>query len=373
MERDLPASAPKFGRRDWLIRHAGMALGVGGSLWSCSRSESPSGRDASAADRESKLTIRAASALLPDGIIDSFAREHDCEVLVSRPEDPLDLENELLSGRNTIDVIVANGALVSRWLAVQAFEPFDLSTLRGFDRIDPRFLRLLPKQPSNAVAPISIRYDGIGYRSDKLEVPPDGSAIFLDGRYRKKMAMRDDARSVLGALLRLRGASRNSSDAKLLELARQDAVAAKKNLRGLESVSAITLLVDGDAWVAQLGRGEVMRARRTQPTLEWVLPKEGGAIEIDVLAIPRSAPHPKLAQAFVEYLLRPEVSAAIARASLDGTPQRDARQLLLAEGSEAAFEPDDSQLALLEVTSDLGRDQVIWDRIWNEVRLTSPR
>ena len=366
MECDPPAPAP-LRRRDWLLRQVQLVVGASGCAWSCSRSESPSNRSASASDRESKLMIRATTPLLERGIIDPFAREHDCEVIVSPPEDPLDLENELLADRGSIDVIVATSALIARWLAVQAFEPIDLSALRGFDRIDPRFLPLLPKQPPNAVVPISIRYDGIGYRSDKLEVPPDGSAIFLDGRYRTKMVMRDDARSVLGALLRLRGASRNASDAKLLELARQDAVAAKKNLRGLESVSAIPLLIDGDAWVAQLGRGEVMRARRTQPTLEWVLPKEGGALEIDVVAVPRTAPHPKLAQAFVEHLLKPDVSAAIVRTSLDGTPNREARQLLLAEGSEASYEPDAAAHALLEVATDLGRDQVIWDRTWNEV------
>lgn len=372
MERDRPGHTP-LRRRDWLLRQVELVVGVSGCAWSCSRSEPHSSRSASAAARESKLSIRAASALLHDGIIEAFAREHDCEATLSRTEDPLELENELLSGRSSCDVIVASSALVCRWLSMRAFEPIDLSGIRGWDRIDPRFLSMLSRSPANSMAPIAVRYDGIGYRSDKLEIPPDGSAIFLDGRYRKKMVMRDDARSVLGALLRVRGASRNSSDAKLLELARQDAIAAKKNLHGFESESALPLLSDGDVWVAQASRGEVMRARSTRSALEWAMPKEGGAIEIMIVAVPRNAANPDGARAFVEFLLRPEINATLARASLNGTPIRDARQILLTEGSEAAFEPSDGQFGLLEVASDLGRDQVVWDQIWSDVQATTSR
>ena len=45
--------------------------------------------------------------------------------------------------------------------------------------------------------------------------------------------------------------------------------------------------------------------------IEVLLPKTGGLIFFDSLAIPKDAPHPKNAAAFIDYYLRPEVSATL--------------------------------------------------------------
>ena len=40
-----------------------------------------------------------------------------------------------------------------------------------------------------------------------------------------------------------------------------------------------------------------------------MIPKEGAVLFFDMLAIPKDAPHPKNAHLFINYMLRPEVSA----------------------------------------------------------------
>ena len=42
-----------------------------------------------------------------------------------------------------------------------------------------------------------------------------------------------------------------------------------------------------------------------------LIPKEGAVVNIDTAAIPVDAPHPDNAHAFIDFLLRPEIMAAI--------------------------------------------------------------
>jgi putrescine transport system substrate-binding protein len=45
--------------------------------------------------------------------------------------------------------------------------------------------------------------------------------------------------------------------------------------------------------------------------IQYVIPKEGAATLFDFIAIPVDAPHPENAHKFIDYILRPEVVAAI--------------------------------------------------------------
>ena len=43
--------------------------------------------------------------------------------------------------------------------------------------------------------------------------------------------------------------------------------------------------------------------------INYVIPKEGTLMSLDTLAIPKDAPHPDEAYAFIDYLMRPDVAA----------------------------------------------------------------
>src|SRR5205823_5694471 len=150
--------------------------------------------------------------------------------------------------------------------------------------------------------------------------PPESWGVFLETAHRGKMTMLDDPRDVIGAWLRYRGHSLNSVDRAELEQARADAVAAKGNLRAFVSATVKGQLVAGDVWIAQLWSGDTAQARAEQPAIEFVLPREGSTIFVDVLALPRTARHPRAAHEFMNYILRPEVGAALADHTGFGTP-----------------------------------------------------
>ncbi len=71
--------------------------------------------------------------------------------------------------------------------------------------------------------------------------------------------------------------------------------------------------------------------------IRFALPREGGALSIDVFAIPRDAPHPDEAYALLDFLLRPDIADRDARAarlvSAQAEGQDEILKLLWPEGA----------------------------------------
>jgi spermidine/putrescine-binding protein len=179
-----------------------------------------------------------------------------------------------------------------------------------------------------------------------------------------RLTMLDDAREVLGAMLRYRGRSLNSTVPAELAEARADAIAAKGHLAAFVSAAVKGQLVTGDVWMAQLWNGDARQAQAEEPNLAFVVPEEGGTIFADYMVLLSGAPHPRAAHAFLDYVLRPDVAAAISEATGYGTPCEPA----LVRLANPVPYPSEAELARLEYPQDLGEATALWDRIWTEVK-----
>ena len=188
--------------------------------------------------------------------------------------------------------------------------------------------------------------------------------MLQSARYAGKMTQLDDGRDVIGSWLRYRGHSLNSRDQTELAAAKNDAISAKRNLRAYLSAPVKGQLISGDVWIAQLWNGDATQARVEQPAIQYALPREGSTIWADSVVMPRSAPHPRVAHEFMNYILRPDVAAAISDFTGYGTPNAKALPLM----EHPVPYPTPEQLDRLEYQIDLGRDTAEWDQLWTEIK-----
>jgi putrescine transport system substrate-binding protein len=68
--------------------------------------------------------------------------------------------------------------------------------------------------------------------------------------------------------------------------------------------------------------------------LGYVIPKEWPGVWIDIMAIPKSAPHPDNAHKFINFLMRPEIAAQLSKYLMQATPNKSAIALLPKEMQE---------------------------------------
>jgi spermidine/putrescine transport system substrate-binding protein len=224
----------------------------------------------------------------------------------------------------------------------------------------------LPFDPGNRHGiPWQWGMTGVAYRRDLVPTPTswrqfvEGGAA-LEGR----CTMLDDAREVLGAMLRMRGRSLNSTDPAELEQAKRDAIEAKRHLAAFVSAPVKGPLVTGDIRVAQLYSGDARQARAEEPAIDFVVPSEGSTIFVDQMVLLAGAPHPAAAHAFLDFVLRPDVAAGISEATGFGTPCEAA----LALQRDPVPYPSAEELARLEYPVDLGQHTALWDRLWTEIK-----
>lgn len=313
---------------------------------------------------EKELSIYNWSDYIAEDTVARFEAETGIKVTYSTYESNEEMMSKLQVGAGGYDLVVPTGYIVTALAAAGLLHPLDKSLLTNWSNVAPMFQN--PKfDPDNKYSvPYMWGTTGIAYRSDKVNPPPDSWAIFHDKKYKGKMTQMDDMRDVIGSWLKYRGKPLNSVDPAELEQAKKDAMQAKPLLKAYISAPVKGQLVAGDVWIAQLWDGDTAQAKAEQPTIAYALPKEGAGIWTDSLVIPASAPHKRAAHEFMNFVLRPEISAGISNFTGYGTPNQAAADKL----TNPVPYPTAEQLALLEYQSDLGEATAAWDRIWNEIK-----
>jgi putrescine transport system substrate-binding protein len=146
--------------------------------------------------------------------------------------------------------------------------------------------------------------------------------MLFDPEIAKKLApcgitFLDTAQEVFPAALAYAGRDPLSRDPKDLEKAVEVVTKVRPYVRKFHSSEYINGLANGDQCIAHGYSGDIVQARsrakeaKNGVEIAYTIPKEGAALSVDMMAIPKDAPHPENALKFIDYILRPEVIAAI--------------------------------------------------------------
>ncbi|MGH7566018.1 MAG: polyamine ABC transporter substrate-binding protein [Gemmatimonadota bacterium] len=358
-------------RREFLRRALAAGFGVtsaGLLVQACSQTAddapaSGAGDGVSVSDEiEDRLAIYNWSDYVAEDTISRFEEEFGVEVTYDTYESNEEMLAKLQAGAFGYDVVFPTGYIIEAMIASDLLAPIRRDLLTNWGNLSPIFLDP-PFDPGNAHSvPYLWGLTGIAWRTDRVETAPDSWATFQDPRWDGKMTLLDDSRDVIAAFLKLNGFSLNSIVRSELEGAKRDAIEAGRHIRAFVSAPVKGQLISGDVWIAQLWDGDTRQAAAEDPAIAFALPREGAPIYADAMVIPRSAPHKRAAHAFLDYVLRPEVGAAISDATGYGTANAAARP------RHPKPYPTTEELARLEFARDLGEGTRLWDRIWTEIK-----
>jgi spermidine/putrescine transport system substrate-binding protein len=359
-------------RREFVLRALALGLSVssvGALLQACQRKDKPAGTGADSevaelGSIEKELHIYNWSDYIAEDTVPNFQKEFGVKVSYDTYESNEEMVAKLQAGASGYDIVVPSGYIIPVMVATDLIGPINKKYLPNFKNLSPIFQNL-PTDPENKhTVPWQWGTSGIAYRTDKVKTPVDSWAVFHDKQYAKKMTMMDDGREVIGSQLRFRGHSLNSINPSELGQARTDSINAKKNLKAYISAPVKAQLISGDVWISQLWNGDTTQAKSEQPNLGYVIPKEGCTIWGDSMCVPKTAPNKRAAHEWMNYILRPEVGAALSEATGYGTPNAAAAKVM----KNPVPYPTEDELKRLEYQIDLGKDTETWDRIWTEIK-----
>jgi len=307
--------------------------------------------------------------IAPDTIA-GFERETAIRVNYETFESQDEMLARLLAGGAHYDVIFPSNSLVGPMVRRGLLGELDPARLPNLAGLEPRF-RNPPWDRENRYS-VAYLWGVSGFVYNRTAFPGGAAAWadLWDPRLRGKITMLDDPAEVLGACLKKLGYSINSEEPAQLAAARTEAIRQKPLLRAYISAEVKPQLIAGDVWAAQLWNGDAYQAIAENPDLRYCFPAEGVAIYADSAAMPAGARNRDAAYRWIDYLLRPEVAAAIARATLFPTPNARAVELLdPALRQNPDLYPPPERLARAEWFTEISpQGQSLRDRIWTEIK-----
>jgi putrescine transport system substrate-binding protein len=262
--------------------------------------------------------------------IDRFQRETGITVRYDVYDSLETLEGKLLAGRSGYDVVVPTSEpTFSRLVRAGALLPLDRTRLPRLSGLDAALMqRVAMSDPGNRFGAIYLWGSiGLGYNAAKLaalapQAPRDSWDLLLRPENARLLArcgitLLDSAIDVVPSVLKYLGRSPDSTDAADLAAVEQALLAIRPYVRAFVGAGAVEQLASGEICLALDYSGDVIqaasRAREAGGGVEvrYLAPKEGAQLSFDMLAIPKDAPHPQEALAFIDFVLRPDVMAGI--------------------------------------------------------------
>ncbi|MCC6277139.1 MAG: spermidine/putrescine ABC transporter substrate-binding protein [Oligoflexia bacterium] len=321
---------------------------------------------AAAPENRRTLHVYAMSDYFPSEVIKEFETANNCEVKYDNFSNNEELLAKLQAGARGYDIIVPSDYAVRALIESKLIKPLDHAKLPNFKNLGRDFTEV-PYDPGSKH---SVAYtwgtSGLVYNTKFVKEPVESWDVLFKKEYVRKIALLDDSREVLGAMLRKLGYSTNTVNMDELKAAKELLLKLKPSVR-LFSSDPKQHLLSGDVWIAHTYSGDAQQIIKDHPEYKYITPKEGGVIFIDAMAIPEGAPNEDLAYKFINNILQPEVGLKITEELRYSSPNT-ALESLLKDETLKASSIRKVQLGKLEFLKDLGAETEKWDRAWSEAK-----
>jgi spermidine/putrescine transport system substrate-binding protein len=303
-----------------------------------------------------------------------FEEEFGVKVIEDTFSSNEELLAKLQAGATGYDVIVPSDYMVTAMRELELLAELNYDNIPNFENIADTF-RDPPYDPDNVFCvPYQWGTTGIGYSLDVFEEdPPESWAYLFDpevaSEYAGQISMLNDSREAFAAALSYLGYSINTTDEQELEEAKQLLLQQKEWVATYDSDGFEDLLAANETILGHGWSGDFFAAAEEAEHVWYAIPQEGGVIWADNLCIPKTAPSKYTAEVFINYLLRPEVGAAITNFTWFGSPNKAAEEFIDAEIlEEPAIYPPSEVMDRLEFIRDVGDATTIYERMWTEIK-----
>lgn len=240
------------------------------------------------------------------------------------------LEGKLLAGHSGYDVVVpTNEPTFSRLVRAGALAPFDRAAMPHLAGLDPALMKQLATSDPSGTHGAIYMWGTIGLGIDPVrlkvlapDAPFDSWDLLFKPEWAKRFAgcgvsLLDSAIDVVPTALAYLHRSPDSTSPEDLAAVAALLKGIRPYIRSFSDAGTVETLASGETCLALSYSGDVIQAsvRAAQVGraghVSYVAPKEAAQLWFDVLAIPVDAPHKDNAEAFIDFMLRPDVIAGV--------------------------------------------------------------
>lgn len=300
------------------------------------------------AQEEKVLNVYNWSDYIAEDTIQNFEKETGIKVRYDTYDNNEILHAKLVAGKTGYDIVVPSSTFARMQIDGGLLTKLDKAQLPNLKNMDSDIQAQIANiDPGNQYLVNWLwGYTTIGINTAKVKaalgaepIPANVWELFFNPKYVSKLkscgvSVLDAPTEVLPAALHFLGKdpySKNPADykdaAELLKSVRPHVTLFSSSgyINDLASGSlCLSLGWSGDINIA---RKRALEAKNGQDVVAFV-PKNGGLLFFDMMAIPADASHPKNAHAFINYIMRPEVHASITNKVNYANPNKESRKFV---------------------------------------------
>ena len=304
---------------------------------------------------------------LPPSLIEAFSKEFEATVVYRTYESSEEAVRNLRSGA-VVDVAVIENQFIPELVADGTIAALEHRNLPNLQHLSENFRELVFDPGNRYSVTFNWGLTALLVRDDLTPLRPTRWADLWDPRLAGRVQVWDLQRPLVGMALKSLGYSINSENPAELDQALERLVQLKARARtgGYVPSVAEAALADGRTAVIYGYSGDLLRARARHLKVSFVVPAEGAIQWTDNFVVPATSTRKPLAEAFINFLLRPENSARIVNEQHYPTANEAATPFIRPDfRNDPAMFPSRQEMLRAEVLMPLSREgQQRHDRVW---------
>ena len=215
---------------------------------------------------------------------------------------------KLKTGGSSYDVIIPSDYMVGRLIQEDMLEELDFSNIPNYAYIDESFRNTSYDPESKYSVPYTWGMVGVIYNTKYVDPGDVGSWDLLwNSKYKDKILMFDNCRDAFAIAQFRLGYSINTQDPTELRNCAELLTHQKPLLQAYVMDQIYAKMTREEAWIAPYYAGDYLYMAEENPDLGFFFPEEGFNMFIDAACIPKGCTNKEGAEAFINFLCKPEI------------------------------------------------------------------
>jgi len=258
---------------------------------------------------EQELNLFTWEGMFPDEVLEAFTEETGIKINYSSFDTDETMLSKLQAAEGgDYDLVICDDYIVEPAIAEGLVTKLDKSKLSNLGNVNPLYQGQFYDPEDAYTVPYGAGVQTIVYNPANVDIEINGYADLWDASLEDQLGVIGNYRVINGMALKVLGESYNTENIDTIKAAGAKLNELAPNIRLIKDDNLQDDLLSGEVDIAVMYTSQVTLACMTNPDLKVVFPSEGIGFGIMPQFIPSKAPHPEAAYAFIDFILRPEIS-----------------------------------------------------------------